>query len=294
MRRRLLALLALALVLSAACAAQSAPNAVAPEPGIVSRDGVAFGGATDAGKGAASAPGGVPAGQGIPSLANATRDLIISANITMRSNDPWATADAARAIAAGLGGDLLGLSQSGTGDRRSASVVMRVPSSRVDEALTQLKKLDGEVLTSSVDAKDVTDQFVDVQARLAAKKAEEQQYLTLLTRASTVDEVLKVQSALFNARMQVEQLQAQVNSMKDRIDYSTISMSITPLAPVVGEPTGTWDPARTFAKALAALTVLFRGLADLAIWALVFIWVPFLTLGVTLLVLRLRRTVPAA
>lgn len=293
MPRRLLPLLALALILAAACAGQSAPTAAAPQPGTAQRDGFAYGGAADT-KGVATAPEGVPAGQGIPSLANATRDLIISANITMRSTDPWATADAARGIAASLGGDLLGLSQSGTGDRRSASVVMRVPSSRVDDALTQLKKLDGEVLTSSVDAKDVTDQFVDVQARLAAKKAEEQQYLTLLGRANTVDEVLKVQSALWSVRMQVEQLQAQVNSMKDRIDYSTISMSITPIAPVVGEPAGTWDPARTFAKALAALTVLVRGLADLAIWALVFIWVPLLALGVTLLAARARRSIPTA
>ena len=294
MRRRLLPLLALVLVIGAACASQGAPTSVAPAPGTVTREGVALGGAADAGKGVAPAPDGVPAGQGIPSLANATRDLIISANITMRSNDPWATADAARGIAAGLGGDLLSLSQSGSGDRRSATVVMRVPSPRVDDALTQLKKLDGEVLTSSVDAKDVTEQFVDIQARLAAKKAEEQQYLTLLGRANTVDEVLKVQSALWSVRMQVEQLQAQVNSMKGRIDYSTISMSITPIAPIVGEPTGTWDPARTFAKALATLAVVFRGLADLAIWALVFIWVPLLALGVTLLALRLRRTVPTA
>ncbi|MEK7863185.1 MAG: DUF4349 domain-containing protein, partial [Chloroflexota bacterium] len=138
MRRRLLPLLALALVLSAACASQGTPAAVDSGPGIASRDGVAFGGRTEAGKLGAPAPDGVPAGQGIPTLANATRDLIISASITMRSNDPWATADAARGIAAALGGDLLGLSQSGTGDRRSASVVMRVPSSRVDDALTQL------------------------------------------------------------------------------------------------------------------------------------------------------------
>ena len=230
---------------------------------------------------------------GIPSLVSADRNLILTANISFRSQDPWATADKVRAISAGFGGDVLALSQTGAGEQRSAVVTIRVPSSRFDDALAQLKQLDGEVLTSNVDAKDVTDQFVDLQARLGAKKAEEQQYLTLLARANTVDEVLKVQGALASTRMQIEQLQAQVNSIKTRTDYSTITMSISPLVTVPGPQVGTWDPARTFAQAIAALTSLFRVIGDAAIWLLVFIWVPLLALVVVLVATRVRRVAAA-
>ena len=291
--RRLIPLLTLAILVTAACASAGSTSATAGPAGLNASGGFAVGRPATEGKGATT-PEGVPADQGIPTLASPTRDLIITANISMRSNDPWASADAARQIAAGLGGDIVALSQSGTGDQRSASLTMRIPSSRVDEALNQIKKLDGEVLTSNVSAKDVTDQLVDLNARLVAKQAEEQRYVQLFAQAKTVDEMLRVDGALANVRTQIEQLQAQLKSTKDRVDFSTISMSVTPLVPSIGEPAGTWDPSRTFAKAMAALGLLARGIADLAIWGLVFIWVPLIVLGSVALATRARRRLPAA
>lgn len=292
--RRLLPLLGLAIILAAACGSAASPSAVAP----AATGNAARGAAGEFTVGAADAKGapapGVSTEQGIPSVFSSTRDLIITANIAMRSNDPWASADAARQIATSLGGDIVALSQSGTGDQRSASLTMRVPSNRVDDALNQIKKLDGEVLTSNVSAKDVTDQLVDLNARLVAKQVEEQRYVQLFAQAKTVDEMLRVDGALANVRTQIEQLQAQLKSTKDRVDFSTISMSVTPLAPSVGEPTGTWDPSRTFAKALATLGLMARGIADLAIWGLVFLWIPLLALGFTALAVRLRGSAPAA
>lgn len=293
-RRTAFALLVLVAILIAGCAAsQSAPSSTrstgigsgaAPAPADLA--------VADAAKrqsGAATTPA-----NGIPTFANAGRDLILTASVSFRSSDPWATADQARAIAAGLGGDLLALSQTGSGDQRSAQLSIRVPSDRFDEALSRIKKLDGEVLTSGVNAQDVTEQYVDVQARLGAKKAEEQQYLTLLARASTVDEILKVQSALASTRMQIEQLQGQVNSMKTRIDYSTITMSISPLVSAPASQAGPWDPSRTFAQAIAALTALFRVVGDAAIWLLVFGWLPILVLAIVFVATRRTRRVATA
>ena len=287
--RRLIPLLGLAILLTAACASAGSPTASVGAPGIDSSGGFAVG-TTDA---KAPAPGGVSTEQGIPTLASTTRDLIITANIAMRSNDPWASADAARQIAAGLGGDIVALSQSGTADQRSASLTMRVPSNRVDDALNQIKKLEGEVLTSNVSAKDVTDQLVDLNARLVAKQAEETRYVQLFAQAKTVDEMLRVDGALANVRTQIEQLQAQLKTTKDHVNFATISMSVTPLLPTVGDPTGTWDPSRTFAKALATLGLFARGIADIAIWGLVFLWIPLVGLGFTALAVRLRRNAPA-
>lgn len=290
MRRPLvLAVLALSVVFLVACSGTTAatPREAAGNGGIAAPvpAPVDF-----AKKDATSSAQGTTPQNGIPSLSSPDRSLIMTANLSFRSQDPWATADKVRAIASGLGGDLLGLSQTGSGEQRSALVTIRVPSSRFDDALSQLKHLDGEVVTSSVDAKDVTDQFVDLNARLSALKAQEQQYLTLLARASTVDEILKVQNALVSTRTQIEQLQGQVNSLKTRIDFSTITMSIAPLVTVPGTQVGTWDPSRTFAQAVAALTVLVRVLADAAIWMLVFLWVPLV--GLVAVVAVARRMQP--
>jgi hypothetical protein len=232
----------------------------------------------------------VSAAEGIPSLLAQTRDLIMTANVSMRSDDPWKTADAAKAIAQGLGGTLMALNESGSGTQRSATVVMSVPSSRFDDAIGALKKLDGEVISSSVDAKDVTDQLVDLDARITTLKAEEQRYLALFTRANTVDEMLKVQSALSQLRLQIEQLSAQQKNMKDRVAFSTISLSVAPIStPLPNEPIAKWDPARTFSAAATALVAMLRAFADVAIWLLVFGWIPLVALALALVATRARR-----
>src|SRR5438034_5491205 len=288
--RKLALLIAAPLLLATACSsAGSSPTAQgrggevgAPAPGAADSFSNVSGNA-------ASAPD-----KSIPTVVvSGDRNLILTAKIDMRTKDPWATSDRAQAIASGLGGDVLNLSQSGTADTRSASLTIRVPSSRFADALQQLRTLEGEIQTSGVSAQDVTDQFVDLQARLAAKQAEEQRYLAILTKANTIDEILKVDASLSNVRTQIEQLTGQINSIKQRTDYSTISMSIATIAVLPGDTTTkAWDPAKTVTRALAALGAMLQVFADVVIWLFVFGWLPLLALAAVVLVTRARR--PAA
>src|SRR5256885_9693370 len=246
----------------------------------------AIGPVTDAsGPKPASANGSAPEGSQtggngvpVPQAFDPTRAVILTANIGLKATDPWALSDKAQLVAAGVGGDVVGLSQSGAGDQKVASLVMRVPSDRFTDALRQLRALDAEVVSSTVDGKDVTDQFVDLKARLTAKQAEEARYNALLARAGTIDEILKIDSALSNVRTQIEQLQGQVNSISARTQFSTITVSISPAIAPVGTTPSTWDPAKTVALAFATLTAVLRGFADVAIWMLVFGWIPLLAL----------------
>ena len=157
----------------------------------------------------------------------------------------------------------------------------------------QLKSLDGEIQTSGVSAQDVTDQFVDLQARLTAKQAEEQRYIAILNRANTIDEILKVDASLGSVRTQIEQLTAQINSIKGRTEFSTISMSISTLTALPGDTTSkTWDPAKTVGRALAALGAMMQVFADVVIWLVVFGWLPLIAFAVLIFAARMRR--PAA
>ncbi|HVD30119.1 MAG TPA: DUF4349 domain-containing protein [Methylomirabilota bacterium] len=290
--RKLALLIAAPLLFVAACSgAQSGPTAQGGGRG--SEIGAPAPGAVDSVSGisgnAASAPD-----KGIPTVVvSGDRNLILTAKIDMRSKDPWATADRAQAIASGLGGDVLNLSQSGTADSRSASLTIRVPSARFGDALQALKSLEGEIQTSGVSAQDVTDQFVDLQARLTAKQAEEQRYIAILNRANTIDEILKVDASLGNVRTQIEQLTAQINSIKNRTEFSTISMSISTLTALPGDTTSkAWDPAKPVGRALAALGAMMQVFADVVIWLIVFGWLPLLAFAVLIFAARMRR--PAA
>jgi len=281
-----LGLAAFALVLGACSQAATTAGA----PATAGRTEVGSGFAADA-----SSKGGAPLTvapqEGIPAVVvNADRNLILTAKIDMRTKDPWATSQTVQQLAGSLGGDVLNVNESGTSDNRTASLTIRVPSRSFQEALRQIRALDGEVVTSNVSGQDVTDQFVDLQARLTAKQAEEARYNALLVRANTIDEILKIDSALSNVRTQVEQLTGQINSIKSRTDFSTISMSVSPITILpVSEPARAWDPAKTVVRALGALAAMLQVFGDLAIWLIVFGWIPLIALAGIFLAARARR-----
>lgn len=291
----LLPVVLLAVVLAACSAATSAPGVGRQSFGdgtatsAAAKLGVAVGAPAPAGAGTTEqqAKGnGIP----VPQAFDPDRALILTATIAMRATDPWAISEKAQQVATALGGDVMGLSQGGTKDDRTANLVLRVPADRFNEALRQLRGLDAEVVSSNVDGKDVTDQFVDLKARLAAKQSEEQRYLALLARADKIDDVLKIDQALGSVRTQIEQLTGQINSIAQRTKLSTITVSITPVGPIVTpDPKPAWDPSRTITAALAALALLLRGVADLAIWLLIFGWIPLVIFGGVLIVTRARR-----
>lgn len=295
MRALLLATLATGLLVACSgpgLTSQSAPGAV-PR---IARDGgpapAAAEGASAAGKGAPAAdqaaarPGGIP----LPAALDPTRALILTASIAMRAGDPWAAADRAQAIATAAGGDVMSLSQSGSGEQRSASMTLRVPADRFNDALRALRSLsDVEVVSSSVDSKDVTEQFVDLEARLRAKQAEETRYLALLARADKVEDILRIDQPLNAVRTQIEQLTGQLNSMKSRTTFSTISLSIQPAGVIPPGDPRVYDPSKTVERAVAALGVMLRVASDLVIWLVVFAWIPLLLVGGVFAAQRARR-----
>lgn len=292
-----LAVLAVALV---ACASQSVGSAPAgPQElrggyGVDGSTGVAVGAPAPAAQ-PEKADGG-PQTLPLPQVFDGDRKLILTGSVSLRAGDPWSVSDRVEAIAAGVGGDVISLSQSGSGDQRQAMLTIRVPQARFNDAMRQIRDIaDIEVLASNVQGQDVTDQFVDLEARLKAKVAEEQRYMALLARAESIEDILRIDQVLSQVRTQIEQLTAQVNSIKARTAFSTISVSVIPLLAEPKSDPGAYDPSRTLERAFAALASVMRVGADALIWALVFGWLPLTLLGVALLVARTRsRVTPVA
>ena len=130
---------------------------------------------------------------------------------------------------------------------------------------------------------------------LKAKVAEEQRYLALLARADKIEDILRIDQVLAQVRTQVEQLTAQLNSIKARTTFSTITVQVIPLLAEPPVDPLAYDPSRTLERAFAALSSVLRVAADAFIWALVFGWLPLTLLGLAMLVARSRsRIVPSA
>lgn len=135
----------------------------------------------------------------------------------------------------------------------SGTLTVRVPRERFDDVLQQLAGL-GSVLEQGFSGQDVSDQMVDLSARIETLLAQEASYREILDQATSVADILSLQQPLFDVRTQIEQLTAQKAALAEQVAYSTITFTLTePDAPAVepapeepqpGRLTEAWDTAK--------------------------------------------------
>jgi hypothetical protein len=114
-----------------------------------------------------------------------------------------------------------------SGSARSLSGTLRVPSNRLDAALADLKGL-GRVEKESQSGEEVTQQYVDLQARLANAKHTEQRLTEILRqRTGKLSDVLAVEMQISRVRGEIEQMEAQRKTMKSQVDFATLNLTVT-------------------------------------------------------------------
>jgi hypothetical protein len=89
----------------------------------------------------------------------------------------------------------------------------------------------GKTSQLSTRATDVTGQYVDLQDQITALEASRQQYLTIMTRASTIGDILAVQAQLDSLQSQIQQLQGQLQLLTSETAYSTLAVTATEPGP---------------------------------------------------------------
>jgi len=115
---------------------------------------------------------------------------------------------------------------------KSGTITIRVPAEQFDSAIEEIKKLAIKVEKETINARDVTEEFVDLEARLKNLQAEEEQYLKIMKQARTVEDTLKVTAKLSQVRGQIERIQGQLKYLSDKIDMATITANLTSEADV--------------------------------------------------------------
>ena len=106
----------------------------------------------------------------------------------------------------------------------SLTLRVRLPSDRMDAFIEALRPL-GRLQDQHINAEDVTAVWVDVEARLAAKRQLEARYLQLIPQAKNVAEVLEVENALATVRADIESMDAQMKVMRDQVALSTLTIT---------------------------------------------------------------------
>lgn len=144
-----------------------------------------------------------------------------------------------RQLAQRVGGYVANTSQQG-GERavRQATIELKVPAPRFDEALRGLSPL-GEVESVNVTAQDVGEEFTDVTARVANARRLEARLLDLLeSRTGRLEDVLAVERELARVREAIERHEGRLRFLRTRVAVSTLTVTLHEPFPVVGDYPG--------------------------------------------------------
>ncbi|RPK89786.1 MULTISPECIES: DUF4349 domain-containing protein [Streptomyces] len=200
--------------------AKAADGKAAPREGFTEEDAPAAASAEPQADGKASGKKAPPA----PGTAHVIRTATLSVEV---KSVPKAVA-AARAAAEGAGGLVATENTERLDDTYETShLVLRVPQARFQEVLGELSG-SGKLLSRTSDAKDVTDQVVDVDSRIATQRASVTRVRELMDKAEKISDVVALEGELSSRQSDLESLLAQQASLKDRTSLSTITLDLTP------------------------------------------------------------------
>ncbi len=103
-------------------------------------------------------------------------------------------------------------------------VIVRVPSKNFDAFLSDISKGVSYFDNKEISSQDVTEEYIDIDARLKAKKILEARYLELLKKANKVSEMLEIEAQLSAIREEIEAKEGQLRYMQSQISMSTITI----------------------------------------------------------------------
>ena len=244
---------------------------------------------SQASEGAAKAtPGTTPAKNRAPAL---TRKLIRTVNLQLEVRDTEEVSAQVQALAVRLGGYVGSSNGQRRGELMYYTLTLRVPAERLDEALKAIRALAIRINQEHQQVDDVTDQYVDLDARMRTLEATETELRALLAesrqRARKVEEIMAVYQQLIEVRSQIEQIRTQLNSFDKLAALSTINLELVPTEaskPVVASDE--WRPGDRLRGSARTLVGFLRWLVDAVIYTVIVLLPVGLVIAAVVLGLR--------
>jgi hypothetical protein len=154
------------------------------------------------------------------------RKLVRTSSIDLVVKTPAQSTERITSIAQNAGGFLVTSNVNGGADATSAALTIRVPVEKFDEIHAAIRKLGLRVENESIEAQDVTKQYVDHEARLRNLRAEERQYLEILRKAANVKDTLEVSDKLNEVRGAIEERRAEFEALSKQVETVLINVTL--------------------------------------------------------------------
>ena len=223
-----------------------------------------------------------------PPPAVTERKIIRNADLQLETDKPEDAQQKITSIAESKGGFVVESQQSSSdarsGTRDTVTMTVRVPAEKFNEALEEIRKTASRVRVETVKSDDVTEEFIDIEAQLKAKKALEAQFLEIMKRADTVEDALNVQRQLAGVRGEIEKIEGRKRFLENQASLSTIKIRLqTPTALTANSEGFGYRLKDAFGDGLDAALTFILGLVSFVIAIL-----PFLILIVLPIYLVIR------
>ena len=158
------------------------------------------------------------------------RKIIRNAELNLEAEDPEDAQRRITSIAESKGGFVVESQQSSSDIQATTRDIVlmsvRVPSEKFSETLDEIRKTASRVVIETVKGQDVTEEFIDIEAQLKAKKALEEQFMSIMKRANTVEDALSVQGQLAEVRGQIERIEGRKRFLENQSSLSTIKIRL--------------------------------------------------------------------
>ncbi|HWX93531.1 MAG TPA: DUF4349 domain-containing protein [Terriglobales bacterium] len=171
-----------------------------------------------------------PAASGKAQTVSADRKMVRTGALELIVTSPADAAEQIRLMAESMGGYLEAGQIGGTKEAPTAVLTVRVPATRFEDAKAGIRKLAARVENEKTDAQDVTRQYVDMEARLRNLRAEEAQYLAIMKGAYKVDDLIEVSQKVGEVRGEIEQQQAEFQTLSKQVETVAITVSLRAVA----------------------------------------------------------------
>jgi hypothetical protein len=173
--------------------------------------------------------------EGQSALETSGRSIISTSSLAIEVDSVPGAIDQLRTVASSAGGFIETLSTTGGADPDRGNATIRVPGSAFLTTLQRVKEL-GTVIGETVGSDDVTEQVIDLGARLRSEQAKEVSFLELLSRADSVSDLLSIERELARVRTEIERLTGQLGFIENRVNLATIHVSFGQPASLAAEP----------------------------------------------------------
>jgi hypothetical protein len=183
--------------------------------------------------------------------------------IVEKTEDTLAAIDS---LAGSIGGWVVNSNAYDRGGAKAGSITIRIPAERFDSVIEEVRELAIEVTSESTDSQDVTEEFVDLSARLGNLEATAQRVRSFLDEAKNVEEALAVNEQLLWLEGDIEALKGRIKYLQESAAFSSLTIDITPDELSQPIDVAGWQPKGVAKDAIEALIEGLQTLANVAIW----------------------------